>query len=431
MGIHFERGQALFELKRYREAVDAYQAELAEFPESPVVYAALAAALINLREVRDASRAIRCALEFAPDMAYAHYILSVVHQHNGRWDDAEKAIIEAVRLEQSPDYFHQWAALAVQRGKFADALASTGHALSLDPRHSPSLLLHGQLLAREGKLSEAHALYVTALSYNPQNAKAQHALGLLTVHAGDASAALGTLREARRLDPIGANDAGSIALAYGRLIWPLKLIDRLVFRWYLLSAKKRWCLFTALGVLLVLGGRAAGVDTRTDQTGQMWPAICITIANFLALPFSFHQLATAVGYLALRREFHLPWSRLIFRPLVLFPVLVIHLIATFLGGALSIPGLAIVVCLVAVSLQLFTASMQTEASRLTGWVCLPLFALILLFGISGAVILERESAMAGSTVLAIVFAIAFFSDNIIRWTSSWRFRRNTHLFETP
>jgi hypothetical protein len=362
-------------------------------------------------------------------MAYAHYVLSFVHQNRRRLGDAEKAIVEAVRLEQEPNNFHRWAEIAELRGKFDDALAATAQALRLNAWHNPSILLRGKLLARAGKLQEAHALYMAALKHNPEDAAAQHALGSLQLQTGQSASALGTLREARRLDPISANDSAAIALAYGRLIWPLNLIDRIVFRWQLLPPKKRWLLFTLLAAVLTLGARSMGVGLEADTHSPIWIAICVLLANFFVLPFSFDMLATTVGHFALRREFRDPWYKLVLRPFVLAPAIGAHVAAVLLGFLMSIPSLTITVCLGVTTFPLLWASIQTSGSRLTGWVCFPLFFILMIFGTLGAIVLELASISAGVVFLTPVFAVAYFSDNIIRWTGSWRFRRNPHLID--
>ena len=48
MGRHFQQGSMLFQLGRYREAVDALTEELNEQPDSAMAFAMRAAAWINL-----------------------------------------------------------------------------------------------------------------------------------------------------------------------------------------------------------------------------------------------------------------------------------------------------------------------------------------------------------------------------------------------
>jgi len=431
MGPDFHRGQALYELGRFSEAIESYRSELAGNPNSAISYAMIAASLFNLNRVKEAEEQLRQALALDPELACAFYLQSFIDLRRGRLDKAEKSIAESVRLVQLPNSFHQWATIAEARGKFDDALAATAQALRLDPTHNESIILRGRLLAKEGKLDEAHALYISALSNNPLDAAAQHALGSLQLRTGKSNAALGALREARRLDPVKANDAGAIALAYGRLIWPLRIVDRCVFRWCEISRKKQCAMFMLLAILLAAGGKVAGVGLEASAPGPWWAGLCVAIANYLALPFSFDRLARAVGYIALRHEMRLPWYRLLLRPLIIIPAVWIHFAATMLGVLISLPCLGVMAALLGACFPLLSASVQTSAVRLTSWVCLPLFFLIMIVGTLGAIMLDLESVVVGLPILVFSFGVAFTSDSIIRWTTSVGFRRNPHLLDLP
>lgn len=438
MGQHFQRGQILFDLKRYRDAIEAYQLELAANPDAAVVYAVMAAAFINLGNVRDADGSIRRALELAPDMAYAHYILSFIHQRRQSLGLAEKAIAEAVRLEQSPEMFHQWATIAEQRGKFSEALAATGHALQLNPHHTPSILLRGKLLAAEGKLDEAHRLYATALSVSPEDPSAHLALGSFRLRTGNAAEALDLLREARRLDPINANDVAAIALAYGRMIWPLNIADRLIFRWNNLSPTKLWCLFAFLAIILAIGGRLAGSNLVRMMPPPIWLIGCIVAANYLMLPFTFDQLAAAVGRIALRREFGRSWTSLLVNPFIVIPVAGMHAGATAIGFLAAFPGLAVILCYGGASFSIVRESIKSGAGRLVGYICVPLYVLQLVICAFAAIIFDlsatngfgsgdREIAAIAIVLLPIMFVLSILNLPLARAISWWQSRRHPLL----
>jgi tetratricopeptide (TPR) repeat protein len=433
MGPHFQRGQVLFDLKRYREAVEAFQAALAENPHAPVVHAMIGAALINLRRIKDASQAVRRALELAPDLAYGHYVLSFVHESCGRLAEAEKSIAEAVRLEPSADNFHRWAGIAARRRRRLEALEATRQALQLDPHHTGAIILRGRLLAEMGKLSEAHALYAAALYTNPENAEAQHALGSLQLHTGKSSEALNTLREARRLDPVAQNDAGAIALAYGRLLPPFRWVDRLIVRWHLWPPKRRWALFTALAALVYLGGAATGqVSTHRPQLHLWWALFCAAVVNYGVLPLTFDASAAAVGALFLRREFGKPWYSALWRPMIFLGLFLWHYGATVAGVAVSIiPLLGMMGCQFGVCYPLLGESLRNGSATFTGYVCLPLLAAAMIFGAMATVIAEYDDAAIGAVGLLIFFGAAYFTDDVARWIASWRVRRSPLLSDLP
>lgn len=441
MGDHFQRGQMLFDRQRYREAIEEYLLALADDPDSPVVYAVMAAAMLNIGNLRDAEVAIHRALELDPDLAYSHYILSFVHQGRQSLGQAEKAIAQAVRLQQSPEMFRQWAIIAEQRGKFPEAIAATEHALQLDPHHTPSLLLRAKLVAAEGRLSEAHQLYALALSISPEDPTAHHALGSFRLQSGDAAEALDLLREARRLDPINANDSATIALAYGRMIWPLNVADRMILRWNRFSPARIWFLFAFLAIVLVAGGKLTGSNLVRMSPPPIWLLACVAVANYLILPFSFDMLAAAVGRIALRAEFGRRWTSLILNPLVLLPVAGMQLAASFAGFLAAFPGLATIFCFAGANSPLITKSVKSGAGRLTGYVCILLFTLQILICALGAVMFDlsatnsfgpgdREIAAAAMILLPTLFALSFLNLSVIHGLSWWRSRRHPLLAAT-
>jgi Flp pilus assembly protein TadD len=431
MGPQFQRGQILFGLKRYHEAVEAYQAELASNPDNPLVLAILGAALINLRRVRDADRAIRRALELAPDMAYAYYVLSFVYQRRNRLGKAERAIQESVRLEPSPSAFHQWATVAELRRNYAEALAATGEALRLDPQYGPAILLRGKLLAQAGRMEEAHALYAAALRNNPEDAAAHHALGALRLRVGDADAALGMLREARRLDPITTNDATAIAHAYGELLTPFKIVGRGIFHWNRLPPKRRWIGFALLAAIFAVAGAIYGSPgSRHVVAGPLAAGLCALLFNYAVLPFTFDLLATAVGAILLRREFGRRWwAVLSIQPLLIAPALAGHALATFVAiGACTEPSLGVMVSTMGAASPLLIAGVRNSPSRAAAWFCVGLYAVLAILGTFGAIEILYESIVVGVWILVFVFALAYFSDDIAR-SILWSPRRSSLLLE--
>jgi Flp pilus assembly protein TadD len=432
MGNHFQRGQLLFELKRYREAVEAFQTELAEDPNSAITHAMMGAAFINMRRVRDADQAVRRAIELAPEMAYAFYVHSFVEQHRNRLANAEQAIAESIRLQQDPDAFFQWAVIAEQRGRSNEAMTAVTRAMELNPKHAKSVILRGKLLARIGRLEEAHALYAIALAHNPENAAAHHAIGSLQLRTGDAKSALGMLREARRLDPMSANDAKAIAVAYGRMVFPLRVIDRFTIRWYQWSPKRRWFLFVALAATFAVGSEFFGLSGSKRNAGvSAWATCWMVVANYGLLPFTLDRVAWATGAVLLRREFGVSWHRLLRMPLIVVDALYFHGLATMGAIFVSVePMFGLIACQFGACFPLLAGSMRSEASRQTGYTHVALLCMLIgLCGVGG-VLLTLDEPIVGMALWIAFFGVTYFSDNIADCVSSWRLRRSP-LMKTP
>jgi Flp pilus assembly protein TadD len=322
MGPHFHRGQTLFELSKFEDAIKAYREELSVNPDSAIVYAVMSAAFVNLRRIREADQSNRRALELAPNLSYAHYIRSYIRQHQGRAGAAEKAVEEAIRLECLPRYFCRWGEFSFQRHHFRECLERTEQALAIHPQHPGALMLRAKALAATGRLREAKEAAHQVLRVDPNSPEAHYQLGSLNLQAGTTPQALGPLLEARRLNPVVFNDRDAIAGAYGRLLWPFRLIDAYAVRFGAWSPVRRWLFLATLATALL-----AIAYLRLPPKLLAMPAFII-VFNALALPYSNDLLSIAFGKFAFRKDLDIAWYKLIPELIrVAFP-LVIHSLLT-------------------------------------------------------------------------------------------------------
>ena len=305
MGPHFNRGQAFFELSKFEDAIKAYREELSANPDSALVHALISAALVNLRRIREADQSNRRALELDPNFAYAHYIRSYIRQHEGRNGAAEKAIEEAIRLECLPEYFCRWGEFSFQKHHFRECLDRTEQALSIFPQHSEALMLRAKALAATGRLREAKEAAHQVLRINPNSPDALYQLGSLNLQVGTTSQALGPLLEARRLNPVVFNDRDAIAGAYGRLLWPFRLVDAYAVRFESWPPVRRWLFLAAIATVLL-----AIAYLQLPPKLVAMPTFLI-VFNALALPFSNDLLSIAFGKLIFRKDLDIAWYKLI------------------------------------------------------------------------------------------------------------------------
>jgi Tfp pilus assembly protein PilF len=277
MGIHFDRGQALFALQRYQEAVVEYQQELAEHPECVYSKANIASSLINLGKFADARVAVQETLAQAPEYGFAFYLLSFVEPKGGGESPALRAINEAVRLE--PTVVRNvtrlgW--LLREQGRHGACLETTERSLALDPRHVDTLVLRAKTLETLGQPDEAAAVLREALAINPEDPDAHLALGQVALACGDAGEALEALREARRISPVKHHQREKILDAYARRVWLFWQIDAMV-KWFWRQGRlKRWAIPATL-CTAVLAVQA--VVKPTDHN----PSPSLTIFYFLAV----------------------------------------------------------------------------------------------------------------------------------------------------
>jgi Flp pilus assembly protein TadD len=113
--------------------------------------------------------------------------------------------------------------LALRRGRFEEAIASYQRAIALDPRFAASYVNLADVYRQLGRDSEGEQELRTGLTVLPRSADLHHALGLLLVRKGDKPGGLSELASAASLAPentryayvyaIGLHSAGNAAAA--------------------------------------------------------------------------------------------------------------------------------------------------------------------------------------------------------------------------
>lgn len=350
MGNHYDRAQALFRMKRYREAASEFTQELAETPNSVAPLAGLASSTLNLGDHVEAERLIRQVLALSPSYAYGFYLQSFIESQNGRPASAIEAIHEAIRISpRDPDYHYRLAFIYYYQNRFDEALAATITAMEIDPRHIPSILLRGNTLTKLRRIDEAKSLFRIALTTDPEHAEAHYELGKLELEKGsDPEAALELLTEARRLDPVTKNDPETIALAYGRLIRPFSWIDRLVIRWQNWPIRTMGIVTLMITIACLIFTRNAGPSDATARQPFHYVAFFVATAvamNYLVFTNSFDQLAANVAIIVARHEVGASWKQSSDGASSIFGIVILHLVTTGLARIVATQPFIVPICL--------------------------------------------------------------------------------------
>jgi TolB-like protein/Flp pilus assembly protein TadD len=150
----------------YRAAVEQFQHAIDIDPRYAPAYAGLAQMHCRFYEwaggdaaaLEAGDRASKRALELAPTLAEAHvargHFLKVIR----RYDEAEQAFREAVRINGSSYDAHiMWARTCFQRGHIAASEPLFRRAAALNPEDVQASLLHAQALRKLGRDDEALA----------------------------------------------------------------------------------------------------------------------------------------------------------------------------------------------------------------------------------------------------------------------------------
>jgi tetratricopeptide (TPR) repeat protein len=254
--VHHSLGDLLLSAGSAADAISAYQRAHALDPTSPFILASLGNVWWRGNELAKAEHAYREALKLKPDYAGAHNNLGNVLLQQGRRSEAETCYRRAIALDprdsglrlnlarlleecgrsdearreltgalaQGPDNPHVQAALARISAKRNESDASPaataleGARASGAPAASPEDAVQ-TLFARahgeqaQGRLKEAEATCRQLLALDPDHPGAWHLLGIVTLRAGDAAAALAHIERAAALAPQKADVRNSRGFA--------------------------------------------------------------------------------------------------------------------------------------------------------------------------------------------------------------------------
>ncbi len=409
MGRHYDRGLALYNLRRYQEAAEEFTRELGEDPRSREAYAMRGMAQLLLKRFKESKCDLETAIAIDPEWSFSYYLFSVAHTVRGRIGDAERMIHDALRLEKRACYFHQLAVVEMGRDRLADAIKATEAALMLDPHAVDTLVLRADLLGKTGKLDEAKELLHKALAVDPEDPDAHRKLGAVNLLRGSAQQALDHLVEARRINPVKYNDRRLLASAYGRLKWPFNKIDAAAKWLVACGVQQRWWLVNGTMSLLVL----VLMITAPDFDKFSWPAAVIfaVVANLLTLLGTYPSFATLAAFVTLRRQLDMRWHDY-FKGFSEIPMLLLgHGFTTFASGILTaVPSLYYLVFAM-IALNWDAMWLLMRMNFLLALVVLPVVGLgFLMLSLGGAICVPDDwDAVFGNWLIVLVVSYILMS----------------------
>ena len=130
-----------------------------------------AVAALNRGDNDQARRLCRELITLRPDHADSHFLLGMAEANQGRLPAALTAVQTAVRLRASPEYLAQLARLLVIARREAEALATAGQAVALQPADALTLDTIGGVYSRLGAHIEALPCFAQAVTKNPNQAQ--------------------------------------------------------------------------------------------------------------------------------------------------------------------------------------------------------------------------------------------------------------------
>ena len=242
--IWLERGNQLWRLVRYQEAVKAFDKVISLKPEFiHLAYYGKGLALAYEGELEAALASFELAIEIQPNFAPVFLHKSILLKKSNRLDEAliainkaiasqeknanlynqkgvflkdlkryseaEKALNQAISISPRAIFYSNRGNLYSDQGKVELALADYSRAIEIDPKDVEAYINRGSLYNDQGKIELALADYNQAISLNPNFAVAYYNLGVAQMKIKNNEAARTNFQKAQQL----FIDQGNIALA--------------------------------------------------------------------------------------------------------------------------------------------------------------------------------------------------------------------------
>ncbi len=188
----------------WRDSESLFRHAIAVTQGNYEAWSGLGLALRDRGQIEEAVSDYRKALEIKPDFADARNNLGEALLLLGHPDEAIVDLKEAIRLQPSADAHTNMGAALERLGKLPDAHAEYLAALSLDPRDAAALTGMGSVLEDEGRKDEALQELDEAVEIDPDYAPAHYNLGRLLGTEGRVTEAASQFTEAIRLQPADA-----------------------------------------------------------------------------------------------------------------------------------------------------------------------------------------------------------------------------------
>jgi tetratricopeptide (TPR) repeat protein len=207
----YERGLALYDLRKYPEAEGMLRKALVYEPGHAGAHAFLAFALLAqghttpaaTGRVDEALREAKRAIALQPDGGLGYAALGWTSLALRRPDEALRAAAQLLRLDaQSAEGWLLSAEGWFQKREWSKALQAAEGGLQVDPRSTGLLNQRSYALIMLGRATEARTSAELALASDPESQAAYVNRGWLAVLENKPEEALGHFRAALRLDPL-------------------------------------------------------------------------------------------------------------------------------------------------------------------------------------------------------------------------------------
>ncbi|MEY3866486.1 MAG: hypothetical protein RLZZ338_377 [Cyanobacteriota bacterium] len=212
--LYWLKGLALYELKRYPEAIIAYTKSI-EIQPHPYAYNNRGLVYYDKGDKEKAFKDYNEAINLDPKYANAYVGRGNVYYDKGDKDNAFKDYNEAIKLD--PKFANAYVGRGLVYGDKDNALKDYNEAIKLDPKYAKAYVGRGNVYYDKGDKDNAFKDYNEAIKLDPKYAAAHSNRGGVYRDKGDKDNALKDYNEAIKLDPKNAYAYNGRGLVYEKM----------------------------------------------------------------------------------------------------------------------------------------------------------------------------------------------------------------------
>lgn len=198
-------GSALSLIPRRNEAVNALLRAIELSPDEGRVHASAGAALARLGEQDAALQVFERAISLDPDLGDAHLNVALILAAREQFDQAAEHMAKALSLEADQGNLARLhflnGKLHVERGRLEDAGQEFESCIAFDPRNAEAHLALGLIRKRLLREDEAFPMFQRAVDLAPEDADARYQLAIELQRRDDYETAAEHFRKAHELLP--------------------------------------------------------------------------------------------------------------------------------------------------------------------------------------------------------------------------------------
>ncbi|MFN9171376.1 MAG: tetratricopeptide repeat protein, partial [Dolichospermum sp.] len=197
-----ERGNQLWRLRRYPEAIRAFDAAIKQKPKFiHLAYFGKGLALAWSKKRPEAITALQQAVQSQPDFVPAWYGLSIGYRESNQLDKALAAINKAIQLQpNNPNLYNEKYGVLSNLKRYREAEVAINKAIELSPRaafYSNRGVVRNELGDKPGAIDD----YNQAIKINPNDADAYYNRGNARKELGDKPGAIDDFNLAIKINP--------------------------------------------------------------------------------------------------------------------------------------------------------------------------------------------------------------------------------------